>query len=344
MGKYRFLMLARFVLMAVCQMYRQNKKQQGVKMNTRNFVMAITATTVFAAVDTACAGYSSLAERIRATGASSWAGSQSSSYSENAAGKCYVSSSRADAGYSSLADKIRANGAIDGANTRSLSSYANATGVYSSSEPVGMDSGTGSLADYSCYDGIVSKKKVSGPSYSFEEEEMSADGGTAGKNELVLVADDDDASSATDDGAADRNEPVFVVYDAGATTDDTSDKTTVANPVLASCGKNSSASSSKSLMQQMNDEFNYLMSDELRDDLNAFVAGKDSDGSHASDSGMGLKFKKTLEYTQSLKAKYDAEFDYLKRLDVATLTKMANNMKLLNQYLATKDYSPDFGL
>jgi hypothetical protein len=298
-------------------------------MKTGKAIMVV-AVAGIAAVGTVHAGYSSLAERIRATGASGWAGSQSSSYSENAAGKCYVSSSRADAGYSSLADKIRANGAIDGANTRSLSSYANATGVYRSSEPVGMGSGTGSLADYSSYDGIVSKKKVSGPSYSFEEEEMPADGGTAGKNELVLVAGDDDASSATDDGAA--------------ATDDTSDKTTVANPVLASYGKSSSTSSSKSLMQQMNDEFNYLMSDELRDDLNAFVAGKDSDGSHASDSGMGLKFKKTLEYTQSLKAKYDAEFDYLKSLDVATLTKMANNMKLLNQYLATKDYSPDFGL
>ena len=313
------------------------------RMKTGKAIMVV-AVAGIAAVGTVHAGYSSLAERIRATGASSWAGSQSSSYSENAAGKCYVSSSRADAGYSSLADKIRANGAIDGANTQSLSSYANAAGVYSSSEPAGMSSGLESSADYSCYDGIVSKKKVSGPSYFFEEDEMPADGGTAGKNELVLVADDDDVGSATDDGAADRNEPVFVVYDAGATTDDTSDKTTVANPVLASYGKSSSASSSKSLMQQMNDEFNYLMSDELRDDLNAFVAGKDSDDSHASDSGMGLKFKKTLEYTQSLKAKYDAEFDYLKSLDVATLTKMANNMKLLNQYLATKDYSPDFGL
>ena len=201
-------------------------------MKTGKAIMVV-AVAGIAAVGTVHAGYSSLAERIRATGASSWAGSQSSSYSENAAGKCYVSSSRADAGYSSLADKIRANGAIDGVNTRSLSSYANAAGVYSSSEPAGMSSGLESSADYSCYDGIVSKKKVSGPSYSFDEEEMPADGGTAGKNELVLVADDDDVGSATDDGAADRNEPVFVVYDAGATTDDTSDKTTIANPGLS---------------------------------------------------------------------------------------------------------------
>lgn len=315
-------------------------------MKTGKAIMVV-AVAGIAAVGTVHAGYSSLAERIRATGASSWAGSQSSSYSENAAGKCYVSSSRADAGYSSLADKIRANGAIDGANTRSLSSYANAAGVYSSSEPAGMSSGLESSADYSCYDGIVSKKKVSGPSYSFEEEEMPADGGTAGKNELVLVADDDDVGSATDDGAADRNEPVFVVYDAGATTDDTSDKTTITNPVLAS----NERKSSKSLMQQVNDEFNYLMSDEFRNDVKKAVEDKDSDDPLAGVSDNGKQYlgvvAKTLERQKAYDAAVAKDLEYLKGLDAAQLARVMANRNLINQYLSDTAYERghmDFGL
>lgn len=319
-------------------------------MKTGKAIMVV-AVAGIAAVGTVHAGYSSLAERIRATGASSWAGSQSSSYSENAAGKCYVSSSRADAGYSSLADKIRANGAIDGANTRPLSSYANAAGVYSSSEPAGMSSGLESSADYSCYDGIVSKKKVSGPSYSFEEEEMPADGGTAGKNELVLVADDDDVGSATDDGAADRNEPVFVVYDAGATTDDTSDKTAITNPVLASYGKSSSTSSSKSLMQQMNDEFNYLMSNEYKNDLRKAVEDKYSDDPLAGVSDNGKRYlgvvAKTLEWQKAYETSVAKDTEYLNGLDPVARAKVLANRSLINKYLSDTAYERghmDFGL
>jgi hypothetical protein len=319
-------------------------------MKTGKAIMVV-AVAGIAAVGTVHAGYSSLAERIRATGASSWAGSQSSSYSENAAGKCYVSSSRADAGYSSLADKIRANGAIDGANTRSLSSYANAAGVYSSSEPAGMSSGLESSADYSCYDGIVSKKKVSGPSYSFEEEEMPADGGTACKNELVLVADDDDVGSATDDGAADRNEPVFVVYDAGATTDDTSDKTTITNPVLASYGKSSSTSSSKSLMQQMNDNYNYLMSDEFKNDVRKAVEDKYSDDPLAGVSDNGKQYLnmvgKALERQKAYETSVAKDTEYLNGLDPIARAKVLANRSLINKYLSDAAYERghmDFGL
>lgn len=319
-------------------------------MKTGKAIMVV-AVAGIAAVGTVHAGYSSLAERIRATGASGWAGSQSSSYSENAAGKCYVSSSRADAGYSSLADKIRANGAIDGANTRSLSSYANAAGVYSSSEPVGMGSGLESSADYSCYDGIVSKKKVSGPSYSFEEEEMPADGGTAGKNELVLVADDDDVGSATDDGAADRNEPVFVVYDAGATTYDTSDKTTITNPLLASYEKDSSTSSSRSLMQQMNDKHNYLKSDEFKNDVRKAVEDKYSDDPLAGVSDNGKQnlnmVGKSLEWQKAYETSVAKDTEYLNGLDPAARAKVLANRSLNYKRLSDTAYERghmDFGL
>ena len=305
-------------------------------MKTGKAIMVV-AVAGIAAVGTVHAGYSSLAERIRATGASGWAGSQSSSYSENAAEKCYVSSSRADAGYSSLADKIRANGAIDGANTRSLSSYANATGVYSSSEPVGMGSGTGSLADYSSYDGIVAKKKISGSSYSFDEVQTPVDDGTAGKNELVLVAGDDDASSATDDGAA--------------ATDDTSDKTTVANPVLVSYGKSSSTSSSKSLMQQMNDEFNYLMSDEYKNDLRKALEDKYSDDPLARVSDNGKQYlgvvAKTLEWEKAYETSVAKDTEYLNGLDPVARAKVLVNRSLINKYLSDTAYERghmDFGL
>ena len=319
-------------------------------MKTGKAIMVV-AVAGIAAVGTVHAGYSSLAERIRATGASSWAGSQLSSYSENAAGKCYVSSSRADAGYSSLADKIRANGAIDGANTRSLSSYANAAGVYSSSEPVGMGSGTGSLADYSSYDGIVSKKKVSSSSYSFEEVQTPVDDGTADKSELVLVADDDDVGSATDDGAADRNEPVFVVYDAGATTDDTSDKTTITNPALASYEKNSSTSSSRSLMQQMNDNYNYLMSDEFKNDVRKTVEDKYSDDPLAGVSDNGKHYLnmvgKSLERKKAYETSVAKDTEYLIGLDPVARAKVLANRSLINKYLSDTAYERghmDFGL
>jgi hypothetical protein len=200
-----------------------------------------------------------------------------------------------------------------------------------------MGSGTGSLADYSSYDGIVSKKKVSGPSYFFEEDEMPADGGTAGKNELVLVADDDDASSATDDGAA--------------ATDDTSDKTTVANPVLASYGKSSSTSSSKSLMQQMNDELNYLMSNEFENDVRKALEDKYSDDPLARVSDNGKKYlgvvAKTLEWQKAYETSVAKDTEYLNGLDPVARAKVLANRSLINKYLSDTAYERghmDFGL
>lgn len=288
--------------------------------------MMVVAVAGFAAVGTVHAGYSSLAERIRATGASNWANSQSSSsYSENAAEKCYVSSSQANAGYSSLADWVRANGRIDGANTRSLSSYANAAGVYSSSEPVGMSSKTTTSADYSSYDSIVSKKKVSGSTCSFEEEEeVPADNGVSNKSELVLVADDD-----------------------VAVTDDTSEKTTISNPVLASNEKKSS----KSLMQQMNDEYNYLMSDELHNDSKKALEDKYSDDPLARVSDNGKQYlgvvAKSLEWQKALEADAAKDLEYLKSLSPDQLERVVANRRLINTYLGNTAYERghmDFGL
>ena len=288
--------------------------------------MMVVAVAGFAAVGTVHAGYSSLAERIRATGASNWANSQSSSsYSENAAEKCYVPSGKANAGYSSLADWVRANGRIDGANTRSLSSYANAAGVYSSSEPVGMSSKTTTSADYSSYDSIVSKKKVSGSTCSFEEEEeVPADNGVSNKSELVLVADDD-----------------------VAVTDDTSEKTTISNPVLASNEKKSS----KSLMQQMNDEYNYLMSDELHNDSKKALEDKYSDDPLARVSDNGKQYlgvvAKSLEWQKALEADAAKDLEYLKSLSPDQLERVVANRRLINTYLGNTAYERghmDFGL
>ena len=311
--------------------------------------MMVVAVAGIAAVGTVHAGYSSLAERIRATGASSWAGSQSSSsYSENTAEKCYVSSSQANAGYSSLADRIRANGTIDGANTRSLSSYANAAGVYSSSEPVGMSSETTTSADYSSYDSIVSKKKVSGSTYSFEkEEEVPVDNGAADKSELVLVADDDDVGSAADNRTADKSELVIVADDDVAVTDGTSDKTTISNPVLASSEKKSS----KSLMQQINDEMNYLKSDEYKRDIAKAIENKYSDDPLAGVSDNGKQYlgvvAKSLEWQKALEAAAAKDLEYLKSLSPDQLERVVANRRLINTYLGNTAYERghmDFGL
>ena len=312
----------------ICIMKRRHRMKTGK-------AMMVVAVAGFAAVGTVHAGYSSLAERIRATGASNWANSQSSSsYSENAVEKCYVPSSQANAGYSSLADRIRANGTIDGANTRSLSSYANAAGVYSSSEPVGMSSETTTSADYSSYDSIVSKKKVSGSTCSFEEEgEVPADNGVSNKSELVLVADDDYVGSVADDDVA--------------VTDDTSEKTTISNPVLASNEKKSS----KSLMQQMNDEYNYLMSDELHNDSKKAIEDKYSDDPLARVSDNGKQYlgvvAKSLEWQKALEADAAKDLEYLKSLSPDQLERVVANRRLINTYLGNTAYERghmDFGL